>query len=155
MSQHLDPTPKQTDLNSLNENLDNIAKVDLSGLNSASSISALYNCTGTLTETVKYKIVGKKFVMGGRYRITSASRTGANPGIEITLPNGYKTTATVDIGVGFAGNSDGIRYMETTLVQCNAESTTIRIRQTETVSNFTSNAIWGVIPMIVIPITTY
>ena len=50
----------------------------------------LYNMTGSITNTFRYRINRDIYEFGGVARLTITSRTGSNPGVYFNLPSPRK-----------------------------------------------------------------
>lgn len=72
--------------------------------NGYGTVKSLINCTGTVNyNQAAFWLLGDGSIMVvGRLNITNFVRTGANPGVKITLPDFIPTpTRTVTVSVGF------------------------------------------------------
>lgn len=105
----------------------------------------LYNCTGTIASHIRYHVSGKIMMLEGRLTINNYKRTGANPGIQFTLPNGAKAKKMVSITCGINGlytsNTEGsIRAGENTQFGISAGGSTATINTTESYDNMGSGS---------------
>lgn len=125
----------------------NFEKIDERHMAAAMGVSAtnlsgetLYNCTGTIASHVRYHVSGKIMLLEGRITINNYKRTGANPGIQFTLPNGAKAKKTVSITCGinglFTSSAVGtIRAGENTQFGISAGESVATINTTESYGN--------------------
>lgn len=97
----------------------------------------LKNCTGTIADHLKYHMSGDICVIEGRVIINNYVRTGANPGVTFSLPNGKKAKKNMSIAcAGISGKTGTpIRFGENTRVIATANSATVTVDVTETQDN--------------------
>ena len=97
----------------------------------------LKNCTGTIADHLKYHMSGDICVIEGRVIINNYVRTGANPGVTFSLPNGKKAKKNMSIAcAGISGKTGTpIRFGENTRVITTANSATVTVDVTETQDN--------------------
>lgn len=135
-------------------------KFNKQGLIASSGTTAfsttLTNCTGTIKDNLKWQQnANNTITIYGRCTIESYVRTGANPGIKITLPNSLKSkNAFIIYPNGYvAGSSQGIRYGENIQMSATANSTQISLTTTESYNNWDSaTRAWIVISPITIEV---
>ena len=115
------------------------SKIDYGSSLAVNSFTA-FNCTGTPSGTLYFKATnnGRWVYASGRVNIPNYARTGGNPGISFTLPDGVPTpTSTSSTPVGI--NSIFPREMLT--LGTTAGSRTARITTTESYGNMTGSVL--------------
>lgn len=124
---------QQTEISSLN------SKIDYGSSLAVNSFTA-FNCTGTPSGTLYFKATnnGRWVYASGRVNIPNYTRTGGNPGISFTLPDGVPTpTSTGSTPVGI----NSIFPRETLILGTTAGSRTARITTTESYGNMTGSVL--------------
>ena len=112
-------------------------------LNSRTNVSTptLYRCTGTIGNNICYHLSGNTMIIEGRLTINDYVRTGANPGLTVTIPNSKKLKRgfTSNCGLTWSSNSnEGVRANEMLNIIGVADSTTFMLQTTETYTNMAS-----------------
>ena len=101
---------------------------------------ACYNSTCTVQKNIlSYKIVGNILIISGKVGVTISSRTGANPGVTITIPNSRKLKSAISGNVGYASYSDAPRNGESAGLSGSGGYTYFHINASETYANVAAN----------------
>ena len=133
-----------------------INALDVGGLNDNISTtgSTMYHSTGAITSNaLRYKIIGKHIVLSGRLEVRIDSRTGANPGVQIVLPNSKTIRTGFGIHVGPCTTTGGARNGESTMIDGQVNANKITILTSETHTNVSAGqTLVFYIPMTFIPI---
>ena len=128
----------------LNANWDKIDERHMAaaaGTSPTNFAESLYNCEGTIASHIRYHLSGKILMIEGRLTITNYRRTGGNPGVTITLPNGLKSKRNISIvtaGINglFNGDEKIFSLGENTQFNATQGSGSITINTTESYVNF-------------------
>lgn len=100
----------------------------------------LHNCTGTVSGELYYTISGNLLCLYGRVIITNLQRSGAGPGVYVTIPNSRTITTNEsfnNITGGYA--DDSTRHNEATMLGFDkGTKTTIKLITSETYANISN-----------------
>ena len=121
---------------------------------SVSSLTTV-NCNGTVTEAMRHNTVANKglFIIAGRVRISNFERTGADPGVVYTIPDGYVADGYGSVVTGYCGIGGTPRTGDCVRVSATDSSAQINIRLTENLTNVSgTGTAWIVLPPIAIKI---
>jgi hypothetical protein len=99
----------------------------------ASTLGNLYRCTGTKYGGIYFQhLFGRFFVLSGRFFIASFVRSGANPGVYITMPSSMPVPLTTyNEAYGFRGENAN----EQVMFQFTANSRSVLVNTTESFTN--------------------
>lgn len=110
---------------------------------------SLYNCTGTLSHNLHYRLNGHILYMFGRIHIIDFQKTGGNPGVEVTIPGSKSLDGGVNVGVGgLVSVGSHIYATENVSVLGDDGASVFRLRATESKTNITGT---GDLTMLVPP----